>query len=343
MQKIKNLSIFVACLMLCLLSSLAFVGCNNNPNRIRLNEVTHSIFYAPLYAAYNLGYFKDQGLDVTIESATGSDASMTALISGSADIVLIGPEQVVYADGLKDQPKIFGQLTQKDGSFFVSRDEISEFSLDLLKGKTIIGGRAGGFPAMTLQYIIETNGMKIGSDASKGEVNLRTDVSFPMIGSEFVTSKADFCTLFEPTATNLEKENNGHVLNAVGDYSGYIPYTCFTATESYLKKHSEQAEKFLTAVYNGYKYISTKSENEAAKALVKSFPNMTIEELEIAVRQYVRIDAWSSDFILTEESYDKMLEIINTTQGKSLGVTYDVKHSKIVDNTIAKKLTQEVA
>ena len=340
MQKLKKISVFVLCLMICLATSIAFAACGNSDNnKIRLNEVTHSIFYAPLYAALNLGYFEDQGLKVTLESATGSDASMTALISKSADIVLIGPEQVVYADGLKDQPKIFGQLTQKDGSFFVSKDEMTSFSLDDLKGKTIIGGRAGGFPAMTLQYIIEKAGLTIGTNKANDEVNLRTDVSFPMIGSEFVTSGAEFCTLFEPTATNLEKEGNGHVLTAVGTLSGYVPYTCFTATESYLKKYPKKAEKFLTAVHNGYNYISKKTPNEAARALAPSFPSMTIEELEIAVSQYLAIDAWSSDLILKKDSYDKMLDIINSTQGKALGETYSVEFSKIIDNSFAKKIS----
>lgn len=342
MQKIKNISIFIACLLICMVSSLMFVGCGeNNDNKIRLNEVTHSIFYAPLYAAYNLGYFEDQGLDVTIESSSGSDASMTALISGSADIVLIGPEQVVYADGKQNQPIIFGQLTQKDGSFFVSRDNVSDFSLQSLSGTTIIGGRAGGFPAMTLEYIIKEAGLTIGTNTAEGEVNLRTDVSFAMIGSEFITSGCEYCTLFEPTATNLEKEGNGYVLDAVGDYSGYLPYTIFASTENYLKDHSDKAEKFLKAVYNGYVYISTQSATKAAEALLPSFSGMTVEELEIAVNQYLSIDAWSSDFILTEESFDTMLNIINTTQGEDLNITYSPEYADIVNNTIAEKISSE--
>ena len=342
MQKIKNISIFITCLLIGRVSCLIFVGCGeNNDNKIRLNEVTHSIFYAPLYAAYNLGYFEDQGLDVTIESSSGSDASMTALISGSADIVLVGPEQVVYADGKQNQPVIFGQLTQKDGSFFVSRDDISDFSLESLKGTTIIGGRAGGFPAMTLEYIIKQAGLTIGTNTAAGEVNLRKDVSFAMIGSEFITSGCEYCTLFEPTATNLEKEGNGYVLDAVGDYSGYLPYTCFAATENYLANNADKAEKFLTAVYNGYIYISTQSATKAAEALLPSFSGMSIEELEIAVKQYLSIDAWSDDFILSESSFDTMLEIINSTQGKDIGVTYSPKFADIVDNSIAEKLSDK--
>lgn len=335
MQKIKNISIYVVCLLIMIVTSLLFVGCGGNENKIRLNEVTHSIFYAPLYAAYNLGFFEDEGLEVTIESATGSDASMTALLSGSADIVLVGPETVVYSQGTQDSPVIFGQLTQKDGSFFVSRDNITDFTLDDLKGTTIIGGRQGGMPAMTLEYIIEQAGLTIGTDTASGQVNLRTDVSFPMIGSEFVTSGCEFCTLFEPTATNLQKEGNGYVLDAVGEFSGYLPYTVFATKQSFLDDKSEQAEKFLQAVYNGYTYIATHTSLEAAQALTPSFSGMTTEELQIAVEQYLAIDAWCSSPVMTEASYTKMMEIINSTSDTQ----YTVNYSQIVDNTIATRIT----
>ena len=334
MQKIKNISIFIVCLLIILASSILFIGCGDNENRIRLNEVTHSIFYAPLYAAYNLGYFEDEGLDVTIESATGSDASMTALLSGSADIVLVGPETVVYSQGTQDSPVVFGQLTQKDGSFFVSRDDVQDFSIEDLRGTTIIGGRQGGMPAMTLEYIIEQAGLTVGTNTAAGEVNLRTDVSFPMIGSEFVTSGCEYCTLFEPTATNLEKEGNGYVLDAVGEFSGYLPYTIFATKQSFLEEKSEQAEKFLNAVYRGYQYIATQSSLKAAEALAPSFSGMSTEELQIAVEQYLSIDAWCSSPVMTEQSFQKMMEIINSTSDTQYSATY----SELVDNTIASKI-----
>lgn len=336
MQKVKNISIFVLCLLIMIVTSLLFVGCGKNENKIRLNEVTHSIFYAPLYAAYNLGYFEDEGLEVTIESATGSDASMTALLSGSADIVLVGPETVVYSQGTKDSPVIFGQLTQKDGSFFVSKDNIENFTLNDLEGTTIIGGRQGGMPAMTLQYIIEQAGLTIGTDTANGEVNLRTDVSFPMIGSEFVTSGCEFCTLFEPTATNLQKEGNGYVLDAVGEFSGYLPYTVFATKQSFLEDRSEQAQSFLKAVYRGYQYIATQPSLDAAKALAPSFSGMTNEELQIAVEQYLAIDAWCSSPALTKESFNKMMEIINATSETQ----YSVEYNNVVDNSIANLIVE---
>lgn len=338
MQKVKRISIFAFCLMLMLATGLMFVGCGKNKNNITLNEVTHSIFYAPLYVAHNMDFFGDEGINVTIESATGSDASMTALLSGSADIILAGPETVVYASGTSDSPVIFGQLTQKDGSFFVSRDDVQNFSLQMLKGTTIIGGRQGGLPAMTLEYIIRNAGLTIGTDTASGQVNLRTDVSFPMIGSEFITSGAEYCTLFEPTATNLENEGNGHVLDAVGNFSGYLPYTCFATKSSYLENNAEQAEKFLRAVKRGYDYIANNDSEIVAQALLPSFSGMTVAEMQIAVEQYLSIDAWCSNPAMSEESFDKLLEIINFCTKEQ---QYNPTYSSLVDNTIANKIASE--
>ena len=337
MQKIKKISLLACSFIICLTACLIFVGCGqSDPNKITLNQVTHSIFYAPLYVAQNLGFFEDEGLDVTIETATGSDASMTALLSGSADIILAGPETVVYSSTTKDHPIVFGQLTQKDGSFIVSRDPIEgEFTLDMLKGKTIIGGRAGGLPAMTLEYVIKEAGLTIGEDLSKDQVNLRTDVAFNNIASVFQTSGNEFCTLFEPNATTLENQGKGYVVSAVGTVSGEIPYTCFATKSSYLEDHSEQAEKFLKAVKRGYDYIATNNSSIVADALAPSFVGMTKEELQIAVDQYLSIDAWSDDMIMSEESFNKLLDIINSTQGSS----YNPNFSDLIDNTIAEKLS----
>lgn len=331
MQKFKKLTLFVACMMLALGSSFMFVGCGND-NQIRLNEVTHSIFYAPLYVAMNMGFFEDEGLDVTLESATGSDASMTALVSGSADIALIGPEQVVYTSDIQDKPVIFGQLTQTDGSFFVGREDSSTFNLQMLVGKTIIGGRQGGLPAMTLEYIIKQAGLTIGTGSN--EVNLRTDVAFPMIASEFITSGSEYCTLFEPNATNLEKAGNGYVLGSVSQYSGQLPYTCFTARSSFLEKNPEKAESFLKAVKRGYEYLRDQSYTNSATALQPSFSGMSIEELEIAVKEYMAINAWDNDLVLSEASFNRLIDVLNTASSE----TYNPVYSQLVNNTFAQNI-----
>ncbi len=334
-KKIQKISIFVVCLMILFSASIMFISCGKkDENKIRLNEVTRSIFYAPLYVAYNLDFFKDEGLDVSLETATGSDASMTALISGSADIILAGPEQVVYSQEVKDKPMVFGQLTQRDGSFIVGKTQQDNFTLNDLKGKTIIGGRQGGMPAMTLQYIIEQAGLTIGTDKAKGEVNLRTDVAFNLISSTFITSDSEYCTLFEPTATTLEKEHNGYVLKAVGDLSGSIPYTCFVAKTSYLKDKESQAERFLKAVYRGYQYIKTQTREKSAAALKASFSAMSEEELKIAVEQYLSIDAWCSSPVMQEESFNMLLKILNNASTEK----YSPKFTDVVYNSIASKI-----
>lgn len=337
MQKIKTLSLLCLCLLIGVTTCL-FVGCGNNENRIRINEVTHSIFYAPLYAAINLGYFEDEGLDVVLESNSGSDTTMTVLLSGGCDIALAGPETVVYSQETKDRPVVFGQLTQKDGSFIVSKTDIKNFSLDMLKGKTIIGGRAGGLPAMTLQYVIEQAGLTIGTDLKANNVNLRTDVQFANIAAEFQTSDNEFCTLFEPTATSIQQKGAGYIVSSVGEFSGYVPYTCFAAKESYLKNNPEKAEKFLKAVYRGYQYITTQSSDLAAKALTKSFVGMSQEELQVAVEQYTKIDAWCSNPAMTEASFSKLVEIINNATKKG----YNPDYSKCVNTTIANKMVESL-
>ena len=331
MRKLKKLLLIALCMTIGLTSAFMFIGCQED-NTIRLNEVTHSIFYAPLYVALNNGYFEEEGLKVSLESATGSDASMTALVSGSADIALIGPEQVIYTESVQDRPVIFGQLTQTDGSFFVGSQNTNSFTLDMLEGKTIIGGRAGGLPAMTLEYIIKEAGYTIGTGAN--QVNLRTDVAFPMIASEFITSEAEFCTLFEPNATNLEKAGNGYVLEAVATYSGQLPYTCFTAKSSFLQSNSDKVEKFLRAVKKGYEFLKNESYENSAKALMPSFSGMTEAELAIAVEMYLSINAWDNDMVLEKSSFDRLIDVLNTASQNQ----YSPDFAALVDNSFAQKI-----
>jgi NitT/TauT family transport system substrate-binding protein len=312
------------------------VGCSNKDyNKIELNEVTHSIFYAPLYIAINQGYFSDEGLSVTLTNGGGSDTSMSALLTGSADIILAGPETVVYTnqEKIKDAPVVFGQLTQCDGSFIVGKNANDNFSLEDLVGKTIIGGRTGGLPAMTLQYIIEQAGLTLGEGEDK--VNLRTDVAFNLTASVWdAEAEVEYCTLFEPTATNIEKEGKGHILASLGALSGSIPYTCFAAKQSYLTDHSEQAEKFLKAVARGYKFINESESSAVAQALLPSFSGNSVEELTAAVEQYLAIDAWSSDMILTEESFDNLMNVMQN----SGVISQKANYSEIVDNRLALSL-----
>ena len=260
-------------LLMIISTGILITGCGGKDyNKIQLNEVTHSIFYAPLYVAINQGFFEDEGLEVTLTNGGGSDASMSALVSGSADIILAGPETVVYTqqEGIADKPVVFGQLTTCDGSFIVSKEANEDFTLADLVGETIIGGRQGGLPAMTLEYIIESNGYTIGTGVN--EINLRTDVAFNLTASVYDgDANIKYCTLFEPTATNIQNQNKGHIVASLGEISGSIPYTCFAAKESYLEKHGDVAEKFLKAIEKAYDYIMTQDSTKVAEALLPSF------------------------------------------------------------------------
>lgn len=335
MKHLKKLSIFAVCLMIGLTACL-FAACGKDDNEIRLNEVTHSIFYAPLYVAQNMGFFEEEGLKLTLESASGSNTSMNALLSGSADIVLVGPETVVYAEEAKDSPVVFGQLTQRDGSFILAKDAIEgKFEVSMLAGKSIVVGREGGLPAMTMLYVIKQAGLTIGTNKAAGEVEV-IYCDFAMIASVYETRNADFCTLFEPTATNMQKQGKGTIVSSVGEASGsvLIPYTCFATSTSYLKKHSDKAEKFLRAVQKGNKYINENDSLDVAKALQKSFIGVSLEDLQVAVEQYREIEAWCTQPVMSEESYNMLINII--TNYKSLSKIPD--YSKIYNNSVASKL-----
>jgi len=345
MKKLYKTLIFCFCSALMLCSGMA-IGCGGRDyNTINITEVTHSIFYAPFYAAQNLGYFEDEGLKINLTNGGGSDVCMTSLISGGSDIILAGPETVVYASerGYKDQPKVFGQLTQTDGSFIVTRDpEITAENFDItdLVGETIIGGRAGGLPAMTLEYIIEKE-YEIGTGAN--QVNLRTDVAFNNISSAFYEDESVmFCTLFEPTATNFVAEHpEFKIVGSVADLleeNEVIPYTCFIAKDSYLKNHSDIAEKFLRAVVKAAKYLETAVETndlgKVAPALKPSFNTMTDEDLKVSAKQYHSISAWTKDPTMTKTSLEKLIDICSgagMTNGES-------DYEKIIDTTISKKV-----
>lgn len=334
----KKIGIVSMALLLAISTGFLITGCGNKKdyNTIELNEVTHSIFYAPLYVAINEGFFEDEGLTVNLANGGGSNTSMSALVTGSADIILAGPETVVYTqqEGMSDKPVVFGQLTTCDGSFIVSKEENENFTIADLVGETIIGGRQGGLPAMTLQYIIEeVYNYEIGTGPD--QVNLRTDVAFDLTASVWDgDSSIKYCTLFEPTATNMVNQGSGHIVASLGEISGSIPYTCFIAKQSYLEKHNDVAERFLKAVSKGYDFIISNDSETVAQSLLPSFAGNTIAELKVAVEQYILINAWSSDMILTEQSFTNLMNVM-----LNAGViTQQASWSEAVDNSIATKI-----
>ncbi|MGE5495438.1 MAG: ABC transporter substrate-binding protein [Burkholderiales bacterium] len=293
---------------LCLLCVFTLLSCQNEaPEKIVLNEVTHSVFYAPLYAAMSLGYFEEEGLEIELVNGGGADKSMTALLSGQADIGLMGPEAAIYVynEGKEDSAVVFGQLTKRDGSFLVGRAPNENFKWSDLKGATIIGGREGGVPEMTLEYVLRKNGLEPGVD-----VDVITNIQFNLMGGAFEGGTGDYVTLFEPTASMFEQEGKGYIMGAVGAESGEVPYTAFMAKKSYIKNNPDIIKRFLKAIYKAQQWVQNASEREIAEAIVDYFPDTTVESLVLVARSYKEIDAWMDTPVMKEEAFNRLQEII---------------------------------
>lgn len=324
--------------LLAILISLSLIivplsACNKDDGttKLEVNEVTHSVFYAPLYVAIENGYFKEEGLEINLTNGGGADKSMTAVLSKTADIGLMGPETVIYIlnQGKEDTPKVFGQLTQKDGSFLVSRIEEPNFDWKNLKGKEILAGRKGGVPAMTFEYILNELDMFNGTD-----LTLNFDVQFNLMTSAFLGGTADYCTVFEPTASEYEKEGKWHVVASVGEQGGEIPYTSFIALESFITENQETCKKFLKAMKKAFDFIENSSEYDVAVSIVKQFPSTSISSIEASIKSYKKIDAWRTDMQATESSFNRLQDImINAGELNS-----KVPFNKLVDNTLAKEV-----
>ncbi len=330
----KKLLIFLTCAVISFVSLLGFAGCDKKDNNvIRVNEVTHSIFYAPFYVAIEMGYFEEEGLKIELTNGGGSDVSMTALISNNADVILAGPETVVYVvnEGKQNAPVIFGQLTKRDGSFLIGRNPEPNFDWSNLAGKEVIAGRRGGMPAMTLQYVMEHVG---NINLDDGVTNFNLDVAFNMTVGAFEGGQGDYVTMFEPTASEYIKAGKGYRIASIGVSSGEVPYTAFISTSKYLKNNSNKAEKFLRAVQKGYNACMTGDIDVVSKALQKSFSTSSLESVKDSLVSYKSIDAWNSTPVMKESAYNNLIAIM-----KNAGeLKNDVEFSKVVDNTIASKI-----
>lgn len=308
----KHLKIFSAVLSILLVISL-LSGCKKEEPtelvKINLNEVVRSIFYAPMYAAINEGFFEEEGIKIELTTGQGADKTMQQVISGGADIGFCGPEQVIYAYNQGKETVVFAQLTKRDGSFLVGRNKEDNFKWESLRGKTIIGGRPGGVPEMTLEYVLKNHGLTLGKD-----VNIITNLAFTATAGAFSTGTGDYVALFEPTGSILEKENKGSIVSYIGDASGEIPYTCFFALKSYIDENPGIIQNFTNAMYKGNLWVEAHSSKEIAESIIEYFPGSDVDMLAKAVDRYKLGDAWSKDLILGESALTRLMDVIQSYQ-----------------------------
>lgn len=318
-----------------------FSGCKKANNgaitKVRLNEVTRSIFYAPMYAAISEGFFKEEGIEIDLQTGGGADKTMQQLLSGSADIGFSGPEQVLYIHNQKreDLPILFAQLTQKDGSFLVSRKNEKDFKWESLKGKTVIGGRPGGVPQMALEYVLKNHGINPEKD-----LNMITNIAFNAVPGAFQGGTGDYAAIFEPTASTIVKEKGGSIVASIGKDSGTIPYTSFYTTKSFMDKNPALIESFTRAIYKGQLWVSKKSNEEIAKSIKSFFPGSDDDIIIQVLKNYKEIEAFSKTPIHKEEEMKKLMDIIQSYKSDLL--TERPPFNSIVDNKFAEKVVKDI-
>lgn len=338
----KKLYIAIAIILILIIAGTAIIiNINKNNGKseelglttIRLNEVTRSVFYAPQYAAISKGFFEEEGINIEMTTGQGADNVMTAILAGQSDIGLCGPEASIYVynEGKEDYVQVFAQLTRKDGSFLVSREKTDNFSWSDLKGKTVIPGRKGGVPYMTLEYILKQNGINPSTD-----LILDDSINFDLMAGAFSSGTADYVTLFEPTASMVEEAGKGYIVASVGEESGEIPYTAYCAKKSYIENNSQIIEGFTRAIYKGEQWVKENDARTVAEAIVDYFPDTSIDDLEKSVQSYKDIEAWNETPFLSETAFNKLQEIMTEAGELDKLAPYD----KIVNNYFANKVVE---
>lgn len=306
-----------------ILLTLFFIGgillSKNNNDKIKVAEVAHSVFYAPQYVADKLGYFKEEGLDVEIILTSGADKVTAAVLSGDVQIGFCGSEATIYVynGGEKDYLVNFSALTRKDGSFLVSRNKPNNFKLTDLEGKYIIGGRLGGMPEMTLEYALKQNGIDIS------KLDIDTSIAFASMEGTFIGGTGDYVTLFEPNATNVEKEGLGYVVASIGELGGVVPYTAYNARKSYIENNPKVIEGFTKAIQKGLDYVHNNSDEDVAKLLIDYFPNSSLNDLTNIIKRYRSIDAWYHTTTIEEKDFIHIEEIMEEANELDKRVPYD--------------------
>ena len=292
----------------------------NKRTKVTLAEVAHTIFYAPQYVAIEKGYLKEVGIDIDLILTAGADKVTAAVLSGDADIGFCGSEGTIYVYNAKEKDylKTFAQLTQKDGSFLVSREKIDNFTLNDLKGKSVIGGRAGGMPEMTFEWALKQNGID-----PKNDLEIDTSIAFAAMGGAFISGQGDFVTLFEPNALEIEQQGYGYVVASIGELGGVVPYTSYSARESYIEKNSELISNFTKAIQKGLDFVHNSSDKEVAEAILSHFPDTSLNDLEKVVARYRKIDAWPKTTKFSEESFDHLQDIMIDNGVLNSKVSYD--------------------
>lgn len=328
-------AITAAAAAICLAVGCAPSNGDDGLTEVRLNEVVHSVFYAPQYVALANGYFEEEGLKIELSVGNGADKSMTALLSDSADIALLGTEAGIYIinEGRENSVKAFAQLTQRAGNFLISRSDEENFDWESLKGKSVIGGRKGGMPELILEYVLKQKGFDLGKD-----VEIINNISFESTSGAFAADVGDYTVEFEPTATSLEQEGVGYVVASLGSECGYIPYTVYMASSEYMEANPDIIQKFTNAVYKGQLWTESHTSEEIAQVIQPYFPENDVETLSGIIERYKSQDTWRTTPVYSEEDFELFEDIMEEGGELSKRVAFD----ELIDNSFAENAVKNV-
>ena len=303
----KKLMVFFMLMVLVLISLAGCQEASGGGEKVTLNEVAHSVFYAPMYVALENGCFADEGLEVTLVTGFGADKTMTALLSGEADIGFMGPETTLYTyqGEMEDYAVNFAQLTQRAGNFLVGREKQENFSFADLKERLVLGGRAGGMPQMVFEYILKKNGLD-----PKTDLTIDQSIDFGSTAAAFSGGQGEYTIEFEPHATLLEQKGDGYVLASLGEESGYVPYTAFGAKKSYIEANPQIIEAFTRGLQKGMDYINSHTPEEIAAMIKPQFDDMEEATLAAIIDRYQQQDTWKSDLIFEQEAFELLQDIL---------------------------------
>ena len=313
----------IVIIILLIIISLFFIFSpkkDNDLRKIKIAEVAHSIFYAPQYVAHSLGYFEEQGLDVEILLVPGADKVAAAVLSGDVEIGFCGSEATIYIynQGQDDYLVNFANLTKRDGSFIVSREKIDDFTLEDLKGKTIIGGRMGGMPEMTLEYTLKQAGID-----PKNDLYIDTSIEFASMSGAFIGGTGDFVSLFEPNALQLEQQGFGYVVASLGELGGVVPYTTYNTKKSFIESNPEVIEGFNKAIQKGLDYVHNNDAKNIAEIIIDYFPDTSLSDLETIISRYKSIDSWFETTYINEEDFNRVQDIMESANQLDQRAPYD--------------------
>lgn len=334
--------ICLAFLMMLFLCTSFLTGCKGKDEemgtaggtKVVLNEVAHSVFYAPMYVAVEEGYFEEEGIDLTLVTGFGADKTMTAVLTGEADIGFMGSEAAIYTylGGTDDYVVTFAQLTQRAGNFLVSGVPIADFEWSMLKGKEVLGGRAGGMPQMVFEYILKKNNID-----PKNDLSIDQSIDFGSTAAAFMGGQGEFTIEFEPHATSLEQNGDGYVVASLGEDSGYVPYTAFSARKSYIEENSAIIQGFTNALQKGMDYVLKHTPEEIAAVIKPQFKETEDEALITIIKRYAMQDTWKENLIFEEESFTLLQDILDEAGELRQRVSYE----DLVTTEFAKKAAKK--